>query len=521
MNMLKKFKYIALTGFALAFSLTLASCKKEEADPNGFYESTINKSADGYNFDEARLSSITIDTSKAKTVFFLGEAFTADGVTITANFLNDDRKLGSLVTTDFTVDAKEVDMYNIGTYSVTIIYRYKDTVQKQKYSISVVSSVFESTPNLEYYSGLEATFADYSRIKNYLLNDKAVAKYADVYDHGFDLNELVSGIKVKLHKNKTNSAGTASEEIFVQELSSSDVKVEASAVNINAVGEYVVKVTYEAPEIEIAGVKYNDNVVAFLIINVDDPISSIQISSGTRVFEQSIDGINAEKASWKVHVVPTVAAAYDEDFTYDKYDIEDLDIFNTKSNQTIKVILKDDPSVSCTYVIKITESTTESITSYYDLVPTLSDFVNDKPTKVTLADTDFIFGPLPAKVDSTSYYNSGATYTSNRSSSDRYESIGFEERISIKNSDQAIKIVMDKPGKIVVFYASTGDEERELVLYNDLDGKLGSELQTAVTPGTKQIITRETFIIPEAGTYYFVNPTGGIYVHGFLIATAK
>jgi hypothetical protein len=80
---------------------------------------------------------------------------------------------------------------------------------------------------------------------------------------------------------------------------------------------------------------------------------------------------------------------------------------------------------------------------------------------------------------------------------------------------------MDKPGKIVVFYASTGDEERELVLYNDLDGKLGDELQTAVTPGTKQKITRETFIIPEAGTYYFVNPTGGIYVHGFLIATAK
>ena len=177
MNMLRKFKYIALIGFALAFSLTLASCKKEEADPNGFYESTINKSADGYNFDEAHLSSITIDTSKDKTVFFLGEAFTTDGITITANFLNDDRKLGSLVTTDFTVDTKEVDMYNIGTYQVTIIYRYKDTVQKQKYSINVVSSVFESTPILEYFAGLEATFADNSRIKNYLLDDKYVAKY--------------------------------------------------------------------------------------------------------------------------------------------------------------------------------------------------------------------------------------------------------------------------------------------------------------------------------------------------------
>ncbi len=521
MNMLRKFKYIALTGFALAFSLTLASCKKEEADPNGFYESTINKSADGYNFDEAHLSSITIDTSKAKTVFFLGEAFTTDGITITANFLNDDRKLGSLVTTDFTVDTKEVDMYNIGTYQVTIIYRYKDTVQKQKYSISVVSSVFESTPNLEYFAGLEATFADNSRIKNYLLNDKYVAKYKDDYDHDFDLNSLVSGIKVKLHKNKTNATGTASEEIGIQELTTSQVKVEASAVNINAVGTYVVKVTYEAPEIEIDGVKHNDNVVAFLIINVEDPIASIQIKSGSASFEQSIDGIDAVKAGWKVHVVPTVASAYDEDFSYDKYDIEDVDIFNVGNQQTVKVVLKEDPTVTCTKGIIIKASTTENIASYYDLAPTLSDFVDGKPTKVTLAETDFIFGPLPTKVDSTSYYGSGATYTSNRSSSDRYDSIGFEERITIKNSDQAIKIVMDKPGKIVVFYASTGDEERELVLYNDLDGKLGDELQTAVTPGTKQKITRETFIIPEAGTYYFVNPTGGIYVHGFLIATAK
>ena len=137
MNVLKRFKYLMIAMFGLAFSLTLASCQKNEADPNGFYESKTNISEDGFDFDKAHLSSIIIDTSKAKTVFFLGEEFTTDGVSITANFLNDENKLGSIQTTDFTVDTKEVDMFNVGTYSVTIIYRYKDTVVKQKYEISI------------------------------------------------------------------------------------------------------------------------------------------------------------------------------------------------------------------------------------------------------------------------------------------------------------------------------------------------------------------------------------------------
>ena len=74
MNVLRKFKYILISAFALLFTLTLASCNKDKVDANGFYKSESSVK-DGFNFDKAHLSSITIDTSKAKTVFFLGEEF--------------------------------------------------------------------------------------------------------------------------------------------------------------------------------------------------------------------------------------------------------------------------------------------------------------------------------------------------------------------------------------------------------------------------------------------------------------
>ncbi len=518
MNMLRKFRLFLIPMCALLFSVTLASCKKE-SDPNGFYESTLNKSADGFNFDDAHLSSIRIDTSKAKTVFFLGEEFTADGITVKANFLNDNNDKGSLETTDFTVDTKEVDMYNIGTYSVTIIYRYKDIVEKQKYEINVVSSVFATTPNLEYNAGLEVTFGDDTRVKNYLLNDKYVEEYKNDYDHNFNLDSLMSNLKIKLHKNKTNSDATATEEIGTESLTSSQVKIESSQVSINKVGVYAVKVTY-ANEIEIDGTKYNDDVVAFLIINVEDPIKSILVDEGSALFEQSINGIDAEKAGWKIRVIPTISAAYTEDFSYDKYGIDDVDIFNVGKIQDVTVYLLEDPKVKCTKSIKISASTTQKITQYNNLYPTIAETGADgKPTVITLANTDFIFGPLPNKIDSTTYYDIGAVYTSDRASKDSYGSVTFDERITIKNSNQPIKFVMDNPGQIVVFYASTGDEEREIVLYSDNEGQLGDELQTELTPATKQKITRKTFDIKEAGTYYFVNPSGGIYIHGFIVVT--
>jgi hypothetical protein len=75
---------------------------------------------------------------------------------------------------------------------------------------------------------------------------------------------------------------------------------------------------------------------------------------------------------------------------------------------------------------------------------------------------------------------------------------------------------MDKPGQIVVFFASTGDEERELVFRNGEE-----DLQTVYSDSVKQVIKQAVFNVPAAGTYYIVNPSGGMYIHGLVVAKNK
>ena len=130
--------------------------------------------------------------------------------------------------------------------------------------------------------------------------------------------------------------------------------------------------------------------------------------------------------------------------------------------------------------------------------------VTEVETKMyALEDTDFIFGP-------------NVTYTDRSSNNDKYGALKFDTRFTIKGSSQPVKIVMDKPGAIVVFYASTGDEEREIVFRNATE-----DLDSAFSDSVKQVIRQAVFEVPAAGTYYIINPAGGMYIHGLIVAKNK
>ena len=520
-------KRIGILALSLAFVGVASSC--------GSYAITRNttpvKEEDAVvieDSDRTELRSIVLDTSNVRTVFYIGEEFNYDGLVVNRSLAVYDasgtnKGLVNMPTKDFTVDSSEVDMNTVGTYKITVTHRLSNRILTQSYNIDVKPSVFESTPGLTYNAGLEVSFADGKRIKEYLLHDKFVEKYKDDYDHDFDLYSLLNGLSIKLHK--WTSDGTDATESRVVALTPSQVTIDSSTVNIDEVGTYVVKVTYEAEDIVIDGVNYSNNASAFLIIDVADPIESIKIQSGSALFDQSIEGIDVEAAGWEVYVKPVVSDSYVEPFTYDKYQIDGVDIFKVNQAQDVTVSLISDPSVNCTKGIKITKSTTQDIISYTTLTPKINGLTTDSmPADILLADTTFIHGPLPNKIDSDTYYNTGATYVSGRASKDIYGSISFDERVSIKGSAQAFKFEFAKAGKLVVFFASTGDEERDLCLYpEDQDTHTMSPelLQTETTTAVKQEIVRKIYDIPSAGTYYLANPNGGIYVHGFIIATDK
>lgn len=479
--------------------------------------------------DRTELKSIVLDTSNVRKVFYIGEEFNYDGLVVNRSLavIDTDNKTKGLIskpTKNFTVDYSEVDMSTVGTYKVKVTHRLSNRVLTQSYNVSVKPSVFESTPGLTFNAGLDVSFNDGEKIKNYLLHDKYVKKYKDDYDHDFNLYSLLNGLSIKLHK--WTSDGNTATEARVVSLTPDQVTIDTGSVDIDTVGTYIVKVTYESDDIVIDGVNYSNDASAFLIIDVEDPVQSIWVEGDKKEFEQTLGDIDFSEAGWIVHVETAVEGEHTEPLTYDKYNVSTPDMLDTTNTQKVTISLKDNPDIQTKKNVKIIQSETQDLKSYYSLTPSINEIDDDsKPTVITIGGSDFIYGPLPKEFKSVpsyndaSYYASGATYTGGRS--DPFGSISFPIRISIKGSSQAFKIVMDKPGDIVVFFAPTGDVESDLGMYTLNDKGAYEQVMSCTSLGQKQKITNGLYHIETAGTYYFYAPNDGVYVHGFLIAKNK
>lgn len=484
--------------------------------------------------DTTELRSILVDSTNVKKTFYIGEEFNYDGLIVkrTLAVYDKDHKSKGTVnveTKDFTVNYDEVDMTKPGRYTVTVTHRHQNKILEKTYTVDVKLSLFESTAGLTYNAGLEVSFADGKKIKTYLLNNTDDG--SGNYDTGFDRKTLLNGLNIKLHKYTSN--GTESTETEVVPLERDDVEISTGGVDIDKVGTYIFTITYEVAPIDINGVLYSNSVSSFVIVDVVNPIKSIQIANDAQaVFKQSLDGIDVEKAGWKVTYQPTVGSQVTEDFSYDKYSIEGLDIFKIGTPQELTIKVKDDPSIKCIKNIVVQESDTEEITPYTNLAFSSTDVVLEggKYKHIFLAGTDFIHGPLPKTIDkvaTSECVSTGADYAarseSDMSKTDYYDSLKFPERIAIKGTEVAFKIDMDKPGKIVVFFAGTNGES-DLCLYG-ADPQTGemikTPLQTVTSADEKQKVGKGTFNIDAAGSYYIANPVGGVYVHGFIIAKSK
>ena len=466
--------------------------------------------------DTVMLNSMLLNVNNAKTTFYLGEEFSHEGLVVIKSLLvldKDGNRKGFVQqeTEDFTVNIDEVDMNTLGTYKVSVSVREQANIITQSYNINVKSSLFETTPNLEYFAGIEATYSDGKRMMDVLLNESS-----------FNKDTIINGLKLTLHKKKTNANGTATTDLDPITITKNDVQIEEN-VDISKVGTYLIKVKYIGDNLTINGTTYTNEVSAFVIIDVINPITKIQFigSASSRQFEATVNDIDFAEAGWKFRLTPTVGDQYVVDFSYDLFDVSDVDIFNWGTSQAVTVTYKEDPTVTVNVQIIINESTTQDITSYYTLTPEIKENnAEGLPTVITLAGTDFIYGPLPKAIDTDNYYGSGATYVSGRVEKDKYGAVGFDERISIKGTAQAFKVVLEKDADLVVFFAPTGDEESDISIYQAKGDELGDEIDTVTSGDIKQQIKKAVFTVP-AGTYYIAAPGAGVYVHGFIVATAK
>lgn len=467
-----KFRKIALISFAFLGLFTIASCKKKTEEP----VTNIIKEED----DEPNLSSITCKTDNVKKEFYLGETFTCEGLVVYANSirLKEDNSLESIEeeVKNYSVNLENVDMDTCGVYPVEIIYRKGTKVVKSTYNITV-KSTFLVESGVKYAGGLEITYD--GEFKKELKLDE-------------EFTFSAAKIKCRVHYFENGK------EVEDKNIAYTKVTANAEAVRTDEVGTYVIQYTYEE-ELTINGQAYNNVVHTYTLVNVTNPVKSIEkTTEGDTTFKASTELL--DYSQWKIRINREVERQTAEvSCTSDLFSITGGVSF-IEGETTITIKLIEDPTKYLQIPITITPSDTQDILIQTDL--------SDQHPE----DNGIIYYGDSGKIKSVN-----ATKNEDRvSKGDSYETVVFNQRVTIKGSDSKFVITMDKPGVIVMFAASATDDGAEVTFFN----AEGEELATATTPTPKQTEVMLRFEAPTAGEYYFTSSLS-LYVHGFVLATNK
>ncbi len=527
--MKKKIGLLAMSALMIA---ALASCsgsktRKDISVTDGEVP-TVVSSEDSSGIVE-RYSGFTIDTTNVRKEFYLGETFSSNGLKVEKSYLKYYKTGGQVEgqsavkyeTKDYSVDSSNVNMNVVGKYPVIVTCRVGSDTQTKRYDVEVKSSLFESTEG-SFISGIRLKINKDSLTSDlkgfidqqndgYSLEDNAILTVNKKYNLTFSEDNLTYEVhKTTVEKVEGKLVSTDS-VVPDTDIDSSKFTIDATSWNTDENGDYVVTATYNAGKVTIKGVEYDNIVSSYIIISVVNPAKKIEII-GDSEFDANVNGVDF--SSWKVKITRVVDEPQTIDFSDELFTVKNLDNFKWNQLQTVTVILKENTKVSINKSIYINESSTQNIEAIVDIKQT-SDAA-DADGYVKVGDTNYIFVKDTVKFDDRTdkidNVESGTTYTT-----DSVGALKFYTRVTIKGVDQAFKVVMDKTGQIVVFFATPGVDAKDLEMRNEA----GEVLDATSTPAEIRRCVKYTFEIKEPGTYYFVNPTGGLYVHGFVVAKNK
>ena len=116
---MRLFKKLGIFAASIAVALGLVACAEELP--------IIDMTEDEITDADFTLKGVEIITDNAKTVFYLGEEFSTEGLVVEAVYsrpINDEENETKRVTCDrYTVNTDQVRINEVGRYSVTITYR--------------------------------------------------------------------------------------------------------------------------------------------------------------------------------------------------------------------------------------------------------------------------------------------------------------------------------------------------------------------------------------------------------------
>ena len=475
---------------ACAMAIPLAACNQTGGGGGG---------GDGSSEDNRVLQSITVDSFDAKVNFAVGEEFSYEGLTVTANYL----VLGESITTateDVTskvdYDTSEFDSSKAGTYTVYLSYTYGTVTMYGDYNVNVLSDL-EGT-----IAGLEVTYDGARQIDLTAENPTATIDLTKIKvtrmsgDTVDDVGEtILPEGNYTLSYSKDGGALTA---------------VEAGATSLSGLTKGVYSI-YALSTYTLGNETFEMS--GFVTVFVVDSLASIaKDEGGTLTYDYGAD-VNTIGSDW------TFTATYGSGATV-KLNAEDVD-FGERVNDS-----EGENSVTVSYTEEVLkydaeadDAVTDSVTVDCDVTYTIGENPNagttyEKTTTVNItelgiANSDSITESIDlsgdGKIMAMASSSKEIRINDNSKKIDGFE---FGRRLQLRGAgtadERSIKLTVEGPAEIIVYgMSATSNSVRTLSLY---DGEFANPSQGQSNDGNA--IQKFTYTVDEAGTYYLAGDNG-------------
>ena len=475
---------------ACAMAIPLAACNQTGGGGGG---------GDGSSEDNRVLQSITVDSFDAKVNFAVGEEFSYEGLTVTANYL----VLGESITTateDVTskvdYDTSEFDSSKAGTYTVYLSYTYGTVTMYGDYNVNVLSDL-EGT-----IAGLEVTYGGARQIDLTAENPTATIDLTKIKvtrmsgDTVDDVGEtILPEGNYTLSYSKDGGALTA---------------VEAGATSLSGLTKGVYSI-YALSTYTLGNETFEMS--GFVTVFVVDSLASIaKDEGGTLSFDYDAD-VNTIGSDW------TFTATYGSGATV-KLKAEDVD-FGERVNDS-----EGENSVTVSYTEEVLkydaeadDAASDSVTVDCDVTYTIGENPNagttyEKTTTVNITDlgiansdsiTESIDLSGDGKIMAMASSSKEIRINDNSKKIDGFE---FGRRLQLRGAgtadERSIKLSIEGPAEIIVYgMSATSNSVRTLTLY---DSNFANPSQGQSNDGNA--IQKFTYTVDEAGTYYLAGDNG-------------
>lgn len=447
-------------------------------------------------------SSISLDTSNVQNVFYFGDKFNSDGLSVKNNFVqvfsDNTRSSISYTAENFSVDSSEVDLNKVGTYPVTVTSRSGTTIRKQSYNVVVKSNPYDDVKGLSYFSGLEVKYSGEDQFeKTYKVQDS----------FSIDNISLVAKVrKVTIDENGEKVETDANMRTSNLTIDTSNIPVDSNG-KLTTRGVFQIKYSY-IQKLTINGKEVQNKIETFTLIHVTNPVTSIEkVSTNDTTFEASIKQFDL--SNWKFKITREIGEPEVVNYSSDLFSIDGLNQY-VPGNQTGLVRLLENTLITYSVPVKVTDSNTYNIYQGLNLNYGMEYTEKEDGSKLYTALTS----NERAQLDEAGYCYGNVITREDKVRTCEGTVFTIRSKVEANSKGAYFEVNMPKAGKLLIFLSSTGDDSRPVsITHND-------ELYGEVYAVNKDQPVKCEIDIEEAGTYKFTCAKT-IYVYGVIVATER